>query len=981
MSHTTDLLSPSDQKTTNLHKRGRLLKPIWRAYERIGLGFKVNLVVFVVLGLLLIAIIVFLNQSTTTLMVQTGKAQGRRSGELVHFHLAQTQQELESLARVLANSQDIVESVINGDAERAENAILIGASSFDFDDVDIVTDEGVRVVDLLPVDDTTGEDKLLDAGSRGLPIRGVIVDSAEEQMRLAVALPLRTATSSTIVGTLLVSRIIDEAFLDNIIFSSADVHIALIYDDEVLVYNATTIEKHSDVLNAYRTALLMDKDMLQQTVIQDEIIVPNDLVRIKNNIHSLCYVPLTVRGETHAVIGLLVGMNWMEAFLMHLTGNLTTIFSLLALIALLCMAMLIRYSVTVPLRNLQFAVERVAGGDYDRRIEQTKQDEIGQLAGAFNHMAHAVQEREGRLQELANSLEERNKELRLQTFEAQEARTAAEEANLAKSRFLANMSHELRTPLNAIIGYSEMLEEEAIDLDLQDFVPDLEKINRAGKHLLNLINDILDFSKIEAGKMDLYLETFALADMIDDVQTTIQPMIEQKGNTLIIDSHDNVGDMHADETKTRQVLFNLLSNASKFTENGTITLTVRRCIGQDCSSLLCSLPGFTTQHVHTDTTHESEHNHMLTTPNVYPNSEYILFSVRDTGIGMTPEQKAHLFQAFTQADSSTTRKYGGTGLGLAISRSFCTMMGGDIIVESIYGEGSAFMVYLPTDVQSISQAHQTPASQPHHRTPSTGSDTYIVQPDPDGVGTVLVIDDDPVSRDLICHLLKQEGFAVASAPDGEVGIHMAKQIQPDVITLDVVMPKMDGWAVLAALNKDPLLADIPVIVVTIIDEKNMGFALGATDYVTKPVERGRLMNLVRKHAPLQEDHPPGLVLVVEDDEPIRSLLRRLLEKEGWRVAEANNGHTAMEHIVATPPDLILLDLMMPEMDGFQVINQLRSSATWQNIPVIVITAKELTDEDHQRFHSSVEQILQKGGYHRDSLLREVRDLVISRTKQ
>jgi len=494
-----------------------------------------------------------------------------------------------------------------------------------------------------------------------------------------------------------------------------------------------------------------------------------------------------------------------------------------------------------------------------------------------------------------------------------------EQASKHKSEFLANMSHELRTPLNAIIGYSEMLQEEAVDLGSDAFVPDLRKINAAGRHLLELINAVLDLSKIEAGKMELYLEDFSVPAMLDDIAAVIAPLVEKNANRLEKRWDGSIGIMHADLTKTRQALFNLLSNACKFTERGKVALEVKR--------------------------------------EATERGDWLTFAVRDTGIGMTPEQIERLFVEFSQADASVTRKFGGTGLGLALSRRLARMMGGDIAVASEAGRGSTFTLRLPAVVAE--------------HAPESGAPAPVAE----GARRVLVIDDEATVRDLMRRFLAREGYDVVAASNGEEGLRLARELAPDAITLDVMMPGMDGWAVLAALKADAQTAAIPVVMLTIVDDKNLGYALGAADYLTKPIDRDRLLEALAK---FRRDRP---ILVVDDDAAVRELLRRILEKEGYRVVEATNGRAALEALAKTAPGLILLDLMMPEMDGFELVEALREHETWRALPVLVITAKELTSEDRRRLNGYVERILQKGAASREVLLREVGEFVAASTAE
>ncbi len=543
--------------------------------------------------------------------------------------------------------------------------------------------------------------------------------------------------------------------------------------------------------------------------------------------------------------------------------------------------------------------------DYSLRAVKEADDELGHLIDGFNQMLAEIQHRDAELTV---------------------AKEAAEQANRTKSAFLANMSHELRTPLNAIIGYSEMLQEEAEDrAQAAVFVPDLQKIHTAGKHLLALINDVLDLSKIEAGKMELYLESFDVRALVKDVESTITPLVEKNQNSIEVRCPEGMGLMYADVTRVRQVLFNLLSNAAKFTERGRIILEVETGSVADEDS--------------------------------------VFFKVSDSGIGISPEQQVRLFQAFTQADASTSRKYGGTGLGLVISQRFCQMMGGDIGVDSELGRGSTFTVRLPRTVGE--------------RKTAVGGVTLVPAPrGSSGVAAphtkVLVIDDDLDARDLLVRGLAKDGFEIHVASSGEEGIRMAAELKPDVISLDVLMPGMDGWTVLRSLKSNPDTANIPVIMVSMLDNKDMGYALGASDYLLKPFDRERLVAVLRKYRCAT---PPCPVLVVEDDPAARDVLRRTLQNDGWIVWEAANGRLALESVGKNTPDLILLDLMMPEMDGFDFVAELRKMDAGRNIPVVVVTAKDLTLEDRQRLEGQVRRIFQKGGFSREELMREIKLLL------
>ena len=504
--------------------------------------------------------------------------------------------------------------------------------------------------------------------------------------------------------------------------------------------------------------------------------------------------------------------------------------------------------------------------------------------------------------------------------ELEEARAGAEAANEAKSRFLASMSHELRTPLNAIIGYSEMLIEDATGTGQEHVVTDLEKIMAAGRHLLSLINDVLDLSKIEAGKMELYIERFDLPHLLADVETTVQPLIAKNGNRLRLEVEAGSAEIETDKTKLRQNLFNLLSNAAKFTQNGEIVLSARR------------------------RTEEG--------------GDWLDFAVADTGIGMTEAQQARLFQAFSQADSSTTRNYGGTGLGLAITKAFVQMLGGTISVESAKGRGSTFRFSIP----AVSPRER---QQPAEVAPAPAGDR----------GTVLVIDDDPCARKSLADAIREGGFSVRAANGGAAGLAIARETAPAAIVLDVIMPEQDGWAVLHEIKSDDRLCEIPVILATVVSDREMGLALGAVEHLTKPVDPAKLLQALASVA----DGSGRDVLVVDDDPSTRNLCRRILTREGWLVREAADGERGLEQLQARRPTLMLLDLMMPGMDGFELLERLQSMPALADLPVIVITSKDLTRDEIAWLQDRTSEVVRKGLRGRTDLLRAVQRHVGTRT--
>ncbi len=585
------------------------------------------------------------------------------------------------------------------------------------------------------------------------------------------------------------------------------------------------------------------------------------------------------------------------------------------------------------LARVSSAVQR--DRDYSVRVQTPASGEIGDLIESFNAMLDTIQSNTSELErarvaaedahekitQAHDQLEEANRTLEARVDDRTrllaKAVKDAEEASKAKSSFLAKMSHELRTPLNAIIGYSEIMKEDATDDGETARAEDLDKVLNAARHLLGLINDVLDISKIEAGKMELFLETFDLTKLINEVIATASPLVSKKGNALAIDCPADIGAMHADATKLRQMLLNLLSNASKFTEKGTVTLKAVRVIGDDADTME--------------------------------------LSVVDTGIGMTAEQLSRLFQAFSQADASTTSKYGGTGLGLAISKQFAQMMQGDITVTSTPGVGSTFTIRMPAKVLSKQPKVVNQATNKLTRSPFPGHQNRP---------KVLVIDHDKEARTVLAEVLSTSGYDVVEAASGQQGLDHVSRFVPHLIIFDVQMPGTDGWTVLSKLQDNPKLADVPVVVLGASGDTEMAMSLGAAAVLLKPVDASQLTSeIATQLSPL----PKCYVLHVEDDADSRNLLTRHFEREGWQARSVISGKSAIRTIRKRRPAIIVLDLKMPGMSGLEFLDVLGQTPDWAKIPVVILTSMDITQDMHDLLARRTLGTLRKGQFTREQL--------------
>jgi signal transduction histidine kinase/CheY-like chemotaxis protein len=551
------------------------------------------------------------------------------------------------------------------------------------------------------------------------------------------------------------------------------------------------------------------------------------------------------------------------------------------------------------------------------------------------HLEVLIEERTAALKRINQQLSDENHERRQAQRALALAKEAAEQASRAKTQFLANMSHELRTPLNAIIGFSEVLED-------RTFGPLNDRQNRyvsniltSGRDLLQLINDVLDLSKVEAGRMELDPTPFNVRDALQDIQKVVKALAAKKHIELSIDANGEDPPVAADQPKFKQIMYNLLSNAIKFTpDRGRVTVRAEIVDSNRDGDRAAGVP--------------------LPAYRV---------AVADTGIGIAPGDHDRVFHEFEQLDSSFQRMHEGSGLGLALTRKLVELHGGRIWVESEgSGKGSTFAFLLPLS---------PPARPPEETTNEAGLPTAADAPTPQVRPVVLVVEDDEHARELLTHYLCSAGYSVAHARDGEEAVRVARELTPAVITLDVLLPKRDGWEVLRALKTYPETRQTPVIIVSITKDARLGFSLGAMDWLVKPVNKERLVESVRRVAS-GVGKRSMTVLVVDDEPETIEILSHILRSEGHRVLSTLDGARGVEMALHHLPDAIVLDLNMPGISGFDVVQQLREHPQAKRIPVLVFTAMDLTAEERLRLSSEIQAIVPKSA--REELIQVLSNL-------
>jgi diguanylate cyclase (GGDEF)-like protein/PAS domain S-box-containing protein len=573
-------------------------------------------------------------------------------------------------------------------------------------------------------------------------------------------------------------------------------------------------------------------------------------------------------------------------------------------------------------------------------------------------LERAIEERNLELQELNERLEQKVIE---RTKELEKANRELERSSRLKSQFIATMSHELRTPLNSILGFSELLMDEVFGSLTEKQKRYVNNIYNSGNHLLQLINNILDIAKIESGKIELHYEGFSVQQAISEVEAVIKSLFDRKRQSLSINIEDNVSAIKADRIKFKQIFYNLLSNAVKFTpEGGSISVQARLTRDEGRGMM------------------DESSIDLASEASGRPSS--IEISVTDTGIGIKKEDHERIFSEFEQVDSSFSRRYEGTGLGLALTKKLVELHGGEIFVESEEGKGSTFTVILPPfDIAAIEKVPKIKESiKEPELIEEPVYDVDISRHRKGNAPLILVVEDDPSTSELLTLYLAQEGYRIAHAYNGDTAINRIKELKPFAVLLDVMLSGKDGWEILQEMKSDPEIKDIPVIISSVIDNRELGFTLGASDYLVKPVDR---ITLLRKLEELsfatKKGRRPVNILCIDDHDEVLELLTSILEPSGYNVITANSGKQGVEKAIAYRPDLVILDLMMPEVDGFEVAQILKNNPSTMDIPVFILTAKDLTVDDRLRLAGKIENCIQKSHFTKEDLLMHIRDLEVT----
>ena len=907
--------------------------------NRLSLGFKANLAITLVLVVLLIAMILLINRRVNQLILHVGQQRISIATLATTVRFQEISHSLMQDTRLIASVPTLGTAVAADDTLNVVSFLRSVNVTNHFHSMHVMDRSGQVVSnhtkDRAMVGFFDAEQELFSAALQGNERLTVLEQTESRALYLVAVTPIREPRTRMVVGALLNSVSLDDSLLKDINLAFPHVGLYLIHNGEIItsVLSETSIDTilapdnhgtdtpehahvehlppdaihshHSVHMEPIAEQVLLDAAVLAQ-VAAGQHWTASTITVLHDEPHIAGQAPLIIDGVTVASIGLFVGLADITGFQQQTVQNLTQLFIIMGLAAMVLIYAAIQSNVVNPLRRLWTAANQIDEGHYDQRVTVESVDEVGQLGLAFNSM---IQRLSTLYATLEQRITERTRQLEYALDAAREARIAAEEANALKTRFIANMSHELRTPLNAIINFAYILKSGVRGPVTEAQIDYLDRVYASGEHLLGLINDILDLAKIEAGRMELYREPVALDELVQSTLSTAIGLTKDKPIQLHHNLAHALPPVNADKMRIRQVLLNLLSNAAKFTDQGQITVRV------------------------------------------WQEGTELITGVTDTGIGIPPDKLTTIFEEFRQANEGNDRSYQGTGLGLSICKRLINMHGGRIWVESTVGIGSTFFFSLPLPT--------LPDAEPVVSQPFPGTEQGQV---------VLVVDDDPAAIDIVRSYLAQDGYAVYGVTASRMALDTARQLQPATILLDLIMPDTSGWHILADLKADPELGSIPVILYTVLDEQQRGLALGANGYLIKPVNPQLLRDTVAQLVP-----PEATILAIDDDLYMLDILRyHLQELRSYQVLTATNGPAGLAAIAVQRPDLVLLDLMMPEMDGFAVLEALHAQVETRSIPVIVLTAKDLTADEQAYLQSRVKGLVHKNNHAPEQWLGRVR---------